>query len=125
MGGFKSAAAQGAAPQGAAPKEVAWRVQSTWPAANLLHESPIIMAKAIDEMSGGRLKMNVAPAGTYVGAFEVLDSVHKNVMDAAHSWPGSSVRRRADPSAWDATSSSPGCTVVAAWSSTTSCCRRS
>jgi TRAP-type mannitol/chloroaromatic compound transport system substrate-binding protein len=78
----------GAAAQGAAPKEFSWKVQSTWPAANLLHESPIIMAKAIDEMSGGRLKMNVMPAGTLVGAFEVLDAVHKNVMDAAHSWPG-------------------------------------
>jgi len=74
--------------QGAAPKEFYWKVQSTWPQANLLHESPIIMAKAIDEMSGGRLKMNVMPAGTLVGAFEVLDAVHKNVMDAAHSWPG-------------------------------------
>jgi TRAP-type mannitol/chloroaromatic compound transport system substrate-binding protein len=77
-----------AAAQGAVSKEFSWRVQSTWPQANLLHESPIIMAKAIEEMSGGRLKMNVMPAGTLVGAFEVLDAVHKNVMDAAHSWPG-------------------------------------
>lgn len=77
-----------AAAQGAASKEFTWRVQSTWPQANLLHESPVLMAKAIDEMSGGRLKMTVAPAGTFVGAFEVLDAVHKNVFDAAHSWPG-------------------------------------
>lgn len=66
-----------AAAQGATPKEFAWRVQSTRPQANLLHESPVLMAKAIDEMSGGRLKMNVSPAGTYVGAFEVLDAVHR------------------------------------------------
>ena len=46
------------------------------------------MAKAIDEMSGGRLKMNVMPRRHTRGAFEVLDAVHKNVMDAAHSWPG-------------------------------------
>src|SRR5688572_5445871 len=74
--------------QGAATKEFVWKVQSTWPQANLLHDSPVRMGKAIEEMSGGRLKMNVAPAGTYVGAFEVLDAVHKNVMDAAHGWPG-------------------------------------
>ena len=74
--------------QGASPKEFTWKVQSTWPQANLLHDSPVRMGKAIEEMSGGRLKMNVAPAGTYVGAFEVLDAVHKNVMDAAHGWPG-------------------------------------
>lgn len=76
------------AAQGTAAKEFKWKVQSTWPAANLLHESPMIMAKAIDEMSAGRLKMDVVPAGTLVPAFEVLDAVHKGVMDAAHSWPG-------------------------------------
>jgi TRAP-type mannitol/chloroaromatic compound transport system substrate-binding protein len=80
--GWTTAAAQGAA------KEFTWKVQSTWPQANLLHDSPVRMAKAIEEMSAGRLKMNVAPAGTYVGAFEVLDAVHKNVLDAAHAWPG-------------------------------------
>ena len=74
--------------QGAATKEFVWKVQSTWPQANLLHDSPVRMGKAIEEMSGGRLKMNVAPAGTYVGAFEVLDATHKGVLDAAHSWPG-------------------------------------
>ncbi len=67
---------------------ITWKVQSTWPQANLLHESPVRMGKAIEEMSAGRLKMNVMPAGTLVGAFEVLDATHKGVMDAAHSWPG-------------------------------------
>ncbi len=71
-----------------ATAQTTWKVQSTWPQANLLHESPVRMGKAIEEMSGGRLKMNVMPAGTLVGAFEVLDATHKLVMDAAHSWPG-------------------------------------
>ena len=77
-----------AAAQAPAAKELTWKVQSTWPQANLLHELPLIMAKAIDEMSGGRLKMNVMAAGMIVPPFEVLDAVHKNVLDAAHSWPG-------------------------------------
>src|SRR5262245_2471682 len=77
-----------AAAQAPAAKEVTWKVQSTWPTANLLHESPLIMAKAIEEMSGGRLKMNVMAAGMIVPPFEVLDGVHKNVLDGAHSWPG-------------------------------------
>jgi TRAP-type mannitol/chloroaromatic compound transport system substrate-binding protein len=76
------------AAQAPAAKELTWKVQSTWPQANLLHESPLIMAKAIEEMSGGRLKMNVMAAGMIVPPFEVLDAVHKNVLDAAHSWPG-------------------------------------
>jgi len=77
-----------AAAQGGPPKEFSWKVQSTWPQANLLHESPVIMAKAIEEMSGGRLKMDVLSAGMVVPPFEVLDAVHKNVLDAAHAWPG-------------------------------------
>ena len=85
--GVTTASAQAPAP---APSGggITWKVQSTWPQANLLHESPQIMAKQIEEMSGGRLKMNVMPAGTLVGAFEVLDATNKGVMDAAHSWPG-------------------------------------
>jgi TRAP-type mannitol/chloroaromatic compound transport system substrate-binding protein len=65
-----------------------WKLQSSWPQANLLQESPQNIAKTIDTMSGGRLKIEVLPAGTVVGAFEVLDAVHKSVIDASHTWPG-------------------------------------
>jgi TRAP-type mannitol/chloroaromatic compound transport system substrate-binding protein len=63
-------------------------VQSTWPAGNLLHQSPVELAKMIEAMSGGRLKWEVLPSGTVVGAFEVLDAVNKGVLDAGHAWPG-------------------------------------
>ena len=69
-------------------KSITWKLQSTWPQANLLQESPAAIAKAVDEMSAGRLKIDVAPAGQIVPAFEVLDATHKSVIDAAHSWPG-------------------------------------
>ena len=36
-------------------------------------------------MSGGRLEIEVAPAGTIVPAFEVLDAVHKKVIDGGHT----------------------------------------
>jgi TRAP-type mannitol/chloroaromatic compound transport system substrate-binding protein len=42
----------------------------------------------VEEMSGGRLKWEVLPAGAVVGAFEVLDAVHRGVLDATHTWPG-------------------------------------
>ena len=72
----------------APPKQFSWKLQSTWPGANLLQDSPRHIAKTVDEMSAGRLKIEVLPAGTLVGAFEVLDATHKKIMDAAHSWPG-------------------------------------
>jgi TRAP-type mannitol/chloroaromatic compound transport system substrate-binding protein len=38
-------------------------------------------------MSGGRLKIDVLPAGAVVAAFQVLDAVNDGVLDAAHSVP--------------------------------------
>ncbi len=36
-------------------------------------------------MSGGRLKIDVLPAGAVVAAFQVMDAVNDGVIDAAHS----------------------------------------
>lgn len=63
-----------------------WKMQSTWPAGVFLHESAINLAKRIMEMSGGRIKIDVSPAGTIVPAFEVLDAIHRGTLQAAHSW---------------------------------------
>jgi TRAP-type mannitol/chloroaromatic compound transport system substrate-binding protein len=38
-------------------------------------------------MSGGRLKIDLLPAGAVVGAFQVLDAVNDGVLDAAHTVP--------------------------------------
>src|SRR5262245_23383025 len=69
-------------------KSHVWKLQSSWPQANLLTESVTALVKSIDEMSAGRLKIDAAPAGQLVPAFEVLEATHKGVLDAAHSWPG-------------------------------------
>jgi TRAP-type mannitol/chloroaromatic compound transport system substrate-binding protein len=67
---------------------IVWKVQSAWPATNLLHVSAVELAKMIEEMSGGRLKWEVSAAGTVVGTFEVLDAVNRGLIDATHAWPG-------------------------------------
>jgi TRAP-type mannitol/chloroaromatic compound transport system substrate-binding protein len=69
-------------------KTYSWKLQSTWPQANLLQNSVLALVKSVDEMSAGRLKIEASPAGQLVPAFEVLDATHKGVIDAAHSWPG-------------------------------------
>jgi TRAP-type mannitol/chloroaromatic compound transport system substrate-binding protein len=71
-----------------AQQRFVWKVQSAWPATNLLHLSALELAKMIEEMSGGRLKWEVSAAGTVVGTFEVLDAVNRGLIDATHSWPG-------------------------------------
>ena len=70
------------------PKPIVWQLQSTWPTGNLLHKSIQRLAETVEEMSGGRLRWEVMPAGAIVGAFEVLDAVHRGLIDAAHAWPG-------------------------------------
>jgi TRAP-type mannitol/chloroaromatic compound transport system substrate-binding protein len=71
-----------------AQQRFVWKVQSAWPATNLLHLSAIELAKMIEEMSGGRLKWEMLPAGAIVGSFEVLDAVNRGLIDASHAWPG-------------------------------------
>lgn len=40
----------------------------------------------IEEMSGGRLKIEVLPSGAVVGAFEIGDAVDKGVVEAGQWW---------------------------------------
>jgi TRAP-type mannitol/chloroaromatic compound transport system substrate-binding protein len=72
----------------AAQQTVTWKVQSAWPANNLLHHSAVEMGKMVEEMSGGRFKWEMSAAGTIVGSFEVLDAVNRGLLDATHAWPG-------------------------------------
>jgi len=41
----------------------------------------------VEEMSGGRLRVDLLPAGAVVGAFQVMDAVHDGVIDATHTVP--------------------------------------
>ena len=52
----------------AAQQKFVWKVQSAWPATNLLHISALELGKMIEEMSGGRLKWEMSAAGTIVGS---------------------------------------------------------
>ncbi|HXH84721.1 MAG TPA: TRAP transporter substrate-binding protein [Candidatus Tectomicrobia bacterium] len=72
----------------AAQQRFVWKVQSAWPASNLLHISAVELARIIEEMSGGRLRWEMMAAGTVVGSFEVLDAVNRGLIDASHAWPG-------------------------------------
>ncbi|MBS3906002.1 MAG: TRAP transporter substrate-binding protein [Syntrophaceae bacterium] len=73
-------------PKAIEAQTITWKMQSTWPAGIFLHESAVGLAKRIGELSGGRLKIDISPAGAIVPAFEVLDAVHKGALDAGHGW---------------------------------------
>ncbi|MBP7080628.1 MAG: twin-arginine translocation signal domain-containing protein [Rhodocyclaceae bacterium] len=63
---------------------ITMRWQSTWPAKDIFHEYALDFAKKVNDMSGGRLKIEVLPAGAVVKAFELLDAVSKGTLDGGH-----------------------------------------
>jgi len=60
------------------------RFQSTWPTKDIFHEYALDFAKKVNEMTGGRLKIDVLPAGSVVKAFDLLDAVAKGTLDGGH-----------------------------------------
>ena len=60
------------------------RFQSTWPAKDIFHEYALDYANKVNSMSGGRLKIEVLPAGSVVKAFDLLDAVSSGTLDGGH-----------------------------------------
>lgn len=81
-----------AAPPAAAPapqqQVFSLKMQSSWPATLTLHEQAVWFAQEVEKLTGGRVKIEMLPAGAIVGAFEVADATSKGVIDGAHTWPG-------------------------------------
>ena len=61
------------------------RFESTFPASGLLFENAKYFAERVKAMSGGRLQIEMLPPGAVVPPFEVLDAVHKGVIDGGHT----------------------------------------
>ncbi len=73
-----------AAPMVSSAQTVALRFQSTWPAKDIFHEYANDFAKKVNDMAGGRLKIEVLPSGAVVPAFQLLEAVNKGTLDGGH-----------------------------------------
>jgi TRAP-type mannitol/chloroaromatic compound transport system substrate-binding protein len=60
------------------------RFQSTWPSKDIFHEYALDFAARVNAMAGGKLKIEVLPAGSVVPAFQLLDAVNKGTLDGGH-----------------------------------------
>jgi TRAP-type mannitol/chloroaromatic compound transport system substrate-binding protein len=91
--GTAGAAAMGF-PMISSAQTVNLRFQSTWPAKDIFHEYANDYANKVNAMSGGRLKIEVLPAGSVVKAFDMLDAVSSGTLDGGHGvlayWYGKS-----------------------------------
>ena len=72
------------APMVAMAQTTSFRFQSTWPTKDIFHEYANDFAKKVNDMAGGRLKIEVLPSGAVVPAFQLLEAVNKGTLDGGH-----------------------------------------
>jgi TRAP-type mannitol/chloroaromatic compound transport system substrate-binding protein len=60
------------------------KMQSTWPSQDIFHQTFVDWANKTEEMSGGRLKIELLPSGAVVPTFQLLDAVHQGTLDGGH-----------------------------------------
>ena len=63
---------------------VTFKFQSTWPAKDIFHEYAADFVSRVNEMAGGRLKLELLAAGSVAKAFEVQDAVLAGTLDGGH-----------------------------------------
>jgi TRAP-type mannitol/chloroaromatic compound transport system substrate-binding protein len=73
-----------AAPHVARAQTQTWNIQSGWPSGDIFHEFAQDFVNKVNDMSGGRLQMNLLPAGSVVGALELQDAIVGGALDGAH-----------------------------------------
>jgi TRAP-type mannitol/chloroaromatic compound transport system substrate-binding protein len=83
-GGAVVAAGSLAAPQVSRAQTVTWRFQSTWPARDINQEYANDYVRRVNDMGGGRLRLDMLPAGAVVPAFQLIDAVHAGTLDGGH-----------------------------------------
>lgn len=76
-----------AAPAVLAQAPMVLKMQTSWGASDIWQGFAQDYADRVEAMAGGRLKIDVLPAGAVVAAFQVMDAVNDGVLDAAHSVP--------------------------------------
>jgi TRAP-type mannitol/chloroaromatic compound transport system substrate-binding protein len=98
---FLKVAAAGAAgaaalgfPMVSRAQTVTLKMQGAWGAKDIFNEYAEDYVQRVNEMAGGRLKIDYLIAGAVVKPFQVMDAVNKGVLDAGHQvavyWYGKS-----------------------------------
>jgi TRAP-type mannitol/chloroaromatic compound transport system substrate-binding protein len=74
-----------AMPQVSRAQTVTLKMQGSWGAKDVFNEMAEDYVKRVNEMAGGRLKIDYLVGGSVVHPFQVLDAVHGGQLDAAHT----------------------------------------
>jgi len=63
------------------------KMQGSWSATDIFNEMAQEFVKRVNDMSGGRIRIDYLVGGSVVKSFEVMDAVSKGVLDAGHTVP--------------------------------------
>jgi TRAP-type mannitol/chloroaromatic compound transport system substrate-binding protein len=85
LGAGVAGAAAVAMPQVSRAQTVTLKMQGSWPATDIFSEMAQDYCKRVNEMAGGRLKIDYLAGGAIVHPFQVFDGVHGGQIDAAHT----------------------------------------
>lgn len=64
------------------------KMQGSWGPNDIFSEMAQQYVTRVNEMSGGRLRIDYLPAGAVVKPFEIIDAVSQGVLDAGHHVSG-------------------------------------
>jgi TRAP-type mannitol/chloroaromatic compound transport system substrate-binding protein len=85
VGAGVTGAAAIAMPQVSRAQTVTLKMQGSWGAKDVFNEMAEDYVKRVNEMAGGRLKIDYLVGGSVVHPFQVLDGVHGGQLDGAHT----------------------------------------
>jgi len=67
---------------------IRWRFQSTWPNTFIYHEVAVDWTRKVQELTDGRLTIQMLSAGSVVPGLQVQDATTDGILDGAHGIPG-------------------------------------
>jgi len=71
-----------------AQSPVVFKIQGAWGPNEIFSEMAQQYVTRVNEMAGGRMKLEYLPTGAVVKTFEIMDAVSKGVLDAGHHVSG-------------------------------------
>lgn len=68
-----------------AAEPITLRFQTTWLVDDILYQNARDYGRIVNDMSGGRLRLSVLPAGAVAGTLHMQDAVNSGALDGGHS----------------------------------------
>ena len=75
------------APYVNAQSPIVLKMQTAWGGGNIWNDFAREYVDRVHSMSGGRIQIDLLPAGAIVGAFQIMDAVSDGILDIGHDVP--------------------------------------